>query len=208
MNIYQIRRELEELITANQELDNTIIDIDNVLKEYSDYDSSIDDWTIDWILSKIDESSPYIANVTNKSRDFKNIIHNCKINGLEPVPKLPEHARHLWSICDMTTEIYCQRNKLSKYNIIENTKNENPTEQLLPIFVAATEGQNIARKLVYSEIDMNEFEKIWKKEIINPIYDVITSYASDNMTDCIELLVEAFLEEENRNTEILAQKEV
>ena len=201
MNIYQIIHELEEFEQNASEING--IAVDNVFEKPYDSIESIDEFTMQWILNDLNEAKEKTEQLQTKISKLQNILLDYKENGLDPVPALPEPARHLWSVCSITQEIYCHRNGLSRNKSSEQIRKENPNEQLLPVFDAATEGQRLASEFVHVRIDKNEFENKWKQNIIDSVYNTITTYESDKMLDCVEWLIEAFLEEENRNTVVL-----
>ncbi len=209
MNTLQIQRKLDEFENIVFDLDSKIRDIESIYKSSIDNNYNVpDNETIDFIINNIEQSKLQAELINGKLNEIHNIFRDARINGIDLPPRLPEPARHLWSVCDIAKEVFCHRKEISRSSSAQSIKVKFPEEQLLPIFESADNGNSLASSLFYEDINMMEFENQWKEKVINPLFIALRDYQPDNMEDCMELVIDAFTEEHNRNDVVLSQEEV
>ena len=208
MNTLQIQRKIEELNIIISEFINKTDDISSVYKSSIDEHYNIpDNGTIDFITNNIKESKIQVESINEKLNEIHNIFSDAKINGIDLPPRLPESARHLWSVCDIAKDIFCHRKEISRSSSSQSIKIKFPEEQLLPIFESADNGKSLASSLFYEDINIMDFENQWKEKVLNPLFVILRDYQPDNMEDCMELVIEAFPEEHNRNIDALLKEQ-
>lgn len=209
MNTLQIQRKLDDLESLFFGFDdNKLNDIKSIYKSSIKNNNIPNDDTIEVILNYLSESKLQIDLINKKLNEIHNDFSVMKIGGIDLPPELPESARHLWSTCQITKRIYCERKELP-INLSSNLiKIKFPNEQLLPIFEIVNICEMLVQRLLYLDIGIVYFENQWKEKVINPLSVVLRDYQPDHMQDCLGLIIHALIEEENRNAAALLQQEV